>query len=246
MRKVAPFSGTCRLLDRAGVSGSVGLIVLATDLTSERDFRRLMQTHQLDFDLYVNRIRFDNPVTETSLRSMESDLADVAAQILPACPLDIVAFACTSASALIGDDAVTQAIRRGKPGVRVITTAAASSRSLAALGKRKISVLTPYSREVSLGLTDYFGRQGLDIVSLTYLDVDDDRDIARISPETIMQAALEATAKEAEALFISCTALRAVEMIEAIQERIGKPVISSNQATFWQTVYSLEQTSKPV
>lgn len=229
--------------ERLDVNGSVGLIVLETDLTTEHDFRRLMQQHLLDFDLYVNRIRFVNPVTIDNLRSMLSDLEKVSSKILPDCPVDTMVFACTAASAWLGDEAVTTAIQRGKPGASVITTAGASASSLTDLGKRKISVLTPYSEAVSQGLVDYFSERGLNIVSLTYLDIPDDRDIARLDPKSLIQAAKEAMSEDAGALFVSCTALRTVDVLDEIQDAIGRPVISSNQATFWQTVNSLKNIS---
>jgi len=219
---------------------TVGLIVLTTDLTCERDFSMMSKASDLAFDQYVNRIRFINPMTQQSLTSMIGDLAAVTADILPSCPLDTVVFCCTSASALIGDQVIQDAIWQSKPNAKVITTASASVASLLAKGYKKISLLTPYSKSVSEGVAKYFNDNGLDVVSLTYMDIKDDRDVARLSVESITAAAKAAIAPSAEALFISCTAMRVVEIKTVLEKELGIPIFSSNHSTFWQTMKAIQ------
>lgn len=219
---------------------SVGLIILTTDLTCERDFSILSKASDLEFNQYVNRIRFINPMTQQNLTSMLCDLTTVAADILPSCSLDAVVFCCTSASALIGEQAIKDAIWQSKPNTKVITTASASVASLLAKGYKKISLLTPYSKSVSKGVAKYFTDSGVDVVSLTYMDIKDDRDVARLSIESITAAAKAAIAPSAEALFISCTAMRVVEIKTALEKELGIPIFSSNYSTFWQTMKALQ------
>ncbi len=219
---------------------AVGMIVLSTDFTCERDFRDLAATHDLQFDLYVNRIHFQNPMTVYSLRAMLDDLTSVAADILPGYPLDAIVFNCTSASALLGDAAVRNAIQLGKPGVPVLTTAAAGVGHILQAGYKKISLLTPYNREISRGLADYFERGGLNIVSLNYMGIADDRDVARLTQSAIIDAACAAIDADVEAMFISCTAMRAAQILPEIEQATGLPVFSSNHSSFWQTMRILK------
>ena len=60
--------------------------------------------------------------------------------------------------------------------------------------------------------------------------------MAKLSPEAILQGAIEADRPEAEALFISCTAIRALDVVEKIENVIGKPVVTANQALIWQAL----------
>jgi maleate cis-trans isomerase len=60
--------------------------------------------------------------------------------------------------------------------------------------------------------------------------------MCRIPTRTVIEAALEADRPDAEAIFISCTAVRAVDCIERIEDALGKAVISSNLALFWQAL----------
>ena len=219
---------------------TVGLVVLATDLTCERDFSMLVNANNLEFDKYVNRIRFVNPMTSQNLTSMLGDLSTVTADILPSCDLDVVVFCCTSASALIGDKAIQDAISESKPKAKVISSASASVAHLVAKGYKKVSLLTPYSEVVSQGVAKYFNDNGVDIVSLTFMDIKDDRDVARLSSESITAAAKAAVDPSAEALFISCTAMRVVEMKEELEKELGIPVFCSNLSTFWETMKAIK------
>jgi len=133
---------------------TVGLILLSTDMTCERDFSILTAQNNLQFDLYINRIKFANPMTEFNLKRMLEDLGSVAGDILPDCPIDTIVFGCTSASALMGDEAVKQAIQSSKPNATVSTTASAAVSSLQRKGYKKISLLAPYIDPVSISLAN--------------------------------------------------------------------------------------------
>jgi maleate isomerase len=183
--------------------------------------------------VYVSRIAYANPTTPENLRKMQPALTDSAALILPGEDLDAICYSCTSASVVIGDAETAAAIGTAKPGVPVVTPAMASVRGLRAFGAKRISVLTPYTIETSRPMAAYFASHGFDIVSFTCLGLDDDREMARITPASLVELAREAVAPNAEALFVSCTALRAAVAAPAIEAVIGRPVVTSNQASAW-------------
>jgi len=221
-------------LETRPVRWRIGLIALATDHITECDLHALRPN--ADLGIYANRVQFTNPTTAENLIATLPHLTAAASQILPGETLDAVAYACTAASALIGDDAVREAIQAAKPEVPVITPPAAASDGFVALGCRKISVLTPYTEAVTAPVVRYFSERGLDVLNASCLGLADDTEIARIAPKTIVAAAETACDRDAEALFISCTALRAVQVLQPIEDRLGVPVVSSNQAMFWKTI----------
>lgn len=222
------------VLDARPAKWRVGLIALATDHTVERDFARMCPSDEIA--IYVNRVSNVNPTTHENLRKMLPQLGGAAAEILPEESLDVVAYACTSASVVIGEDAVRQAIQFSKPGVPVVTPSSAAVSAFEALGVKRVSLLTPYSLEVTQTMGAYFADQGLELLKLSCFGLEDDRDMARISRQSIVDAAVEACAPEAEAMFLSCTALRAAEAVEEIEARLGIPVVTSNQALFWKSM----------
>ncbi|MBP1886619.1 ectoine utilization protein EutA [Sinorhizobium mexicanum] len=218
-------------LDDRPLDKRLGLIILATDHTTEVDFQHLVASEQIG--VYVARIPYANPVTPENLRAMQPSLTAAAALILPDEALDVVMYSCTSASVVIGDEEVAAAIRTAKPEAAVVTPTAASVKGLRTLGARRISVLTPYTIETSRPMADYFAALGFEIDRFTCLGLTDDRAMARIAPDEIVAFAREAMAPESDALFISCTAVRAAGVIAEIEAAIGKPVVSSNYATAW-------------
>ncbi|MGR9243988.1 ectoine utilization protein EutA (plasmid) [Rhizobium leguminosarum] len=218
-------------LDDRPLAKRVGLIILATDHTTEVDFQRLVASERTG--VYVTRIPYANPVTPENLMKMQPSLTAAAELILPDESLDVVMYSCTSASVVIGDARIEAAVQAAKPGVPVVTPTAASVRGLKALGAKRISVLTPYSVETSRPMAVYFEGLGFEIDRFTCLDLSDDREMARISHDEIATFAEEAMAPKSDALFISCTAVRAAEVVPRIEKSIGKPVVSSNLATAW-------------
>jgi maleate isomerase len=221
-------------LNPANERPSVGLIVLNTDFTFERDFVRMYTEQKPDYDFYFNRIYFANPMTPESLAAIGDDLTEAAALILPNYDLDLVVFNCTSSSSIVGDEAIELAIQESKPTAKVLSTSQAVVANFKARGFKKISVLTPYSEEVSSLLRGYLERNGVEMVSSMHMDMDDDRDVAMLPADEIIKAAKAAIHNDADAIFISCTAMRSAEIIPEIEAAIGKPVFTSNQATFDQ------------
>jgi maleate isomerase len=142
-------------------------------------------------------------------------------------------YSCTSASVVIGDAEIETAVKAAKPTAAVVTPTAAAVSGLRAFGAKRISVLTPYTLETSRSMADYFEGLGFDIARFTCLGLTDDREMARISPDEIVAFAKEATAPDSDALFISCTAVRAAGVAARIEAAIGKPVVTSNLATAW-------------
>lgn len=206
----------------------LGLVLLSTDLTTERDVARAIPPDQAG--VHATRVAHVNPTTPENLRRMLPHLTSAAEMILPGLRLEAICYACTAATSVLGEEAVALSIHAARPGVRVVTPTGAAGRAFADLGVRRIALLTPYLPETTRPVLDVFDRSGIDVVRATCLGLEDDRDMARVDRATILAAAEAADHREAEALFISCTALPAMELAGQIESRIGKPVVTSNQA----------------
>ncbi|SDQ75181.1 ectoine utilization protein EutA [Pseudovibrio sp. Tun.PSC04-5.I4] len=233
------WTGT-NVLDTRPVKKRIGLVVLATDHTSECDFTRLCDPAEIG--VYVNRIDYQNPGTRENLVATGPRLTEAAAQILPGEELDVIAYSCTAASIVLGNTAVGKYLNAGKPNTPFVSPSSAAFDAFKALNVQRISVLTPYSTSISNELLRYFSANGPEIASANCLGIDDDREIARLSEETIIEAACATMDPSAEALFVSCTGLRAAVCIERIEARIGKPVVTSNQAMIWRCFQHLNSS----
>ncbi len=130
----------------------IGLLALSTDLTTERDYARIIPGDLAA--VYTSRVAFDNPSTPENLIKMAPRLTASAELLLPELPLDVICYCCTAASVVIGDEAIKDAVQAAKPGVPVVTPTSAARAALQVLGARKISILTPYLIESSRSLAE--------------------------------------------------------------------------------------------
>jgi len=203
-----------------------GLIALATDLTIEGDAARLMPEGT---QLHVTRIAFENPITAENLRRTGPRLREAAELIVPGVDLEGLIFGCSSASAVLGAG-IDALVGDRAP---LTTPMSAALRGFRALGASRVALMTPYLPDTTDIVGDCFEAGGVQVVSRRSMGHEDDRTIGLLSGEAVVEAALRADHPEAEALFLSCTALPAVPVLVQIEADLGKPVLSSNQVLFW-------------
>ena len=215
----------------------IGVIALSTDFTIEQDFRRIC--HNQNVDIYVNRIPFKNPLNKENYLKMVEHLADIAGNILPGEHIDSIAYGCTSGTVAIGDKRIADEINKSKEGSYVSTPMKAALKAFANLNLDKIAVLTPYPKEVNKTVFDHLIKNNIEINSFSSFNLEYDNDIANVDPKCLIEIIDNIDHKDAEAVFISCTALRAVEVLDQIEKRISKCVISSNQAIIWDCLRSV-------
>ena len=115
------------------------------------------------------------------------------------------------------------------------TTATAMVAALQALGVTRVAVAAPYIDEVCARLRRFLEESGLSVTSLENLGLRGMAITEVTSPE-VMELAKRADRPEAEALFLSCTNLRTFDVLEPLEQELGKPVISSNLATMWHAI----------
>lgn len=212
----------------------IGLVLLSTDLTLERDIERIIPRDQIA--TYITRLSYDNPMTIENLSAMEDGLVKAAKDILPGASLDSLAYACTSGSIAIGPDAVFKRLAEGQPGVPATTPITAAMDGFNLLGVSKVALLTPYPNDINQPILKFVEDNGVGVVAMSTFNMESDIDVARIPLSAILEAADEADHPDADALFLSCTALRSAECIETLEDRLGKPVMSSNQAMLWRAM----------
>jgi maleate isomerase len=216
-----------------GAAKRLGLVLLATDHTSERDFRRMLPPVA---DCFVSRVRFDNPTTIENLRALAADLTRATDLLVPGSDLHAVAFGCTAGTVAIGEEAIAERLAAARPGVPSTTPIRAALVGFAALAVRRVAMLVPYMDEVIQPVRAFLEDHGVAVTAITSFNIESDVDMARIPPTAIVEAGVEADRPDADALFVSCTALRAAQVAEALEARLGKPVVTSNQALCWHAL----------
>jgi maleate isomerase len=214
---------------------AIGLIVLATDNTIEYEWRKLFALDGVA--LYQSRVASPAEITPETLVAMKARIGPGTAVIRPGERLDVVAFGCTSASMVLGEETVFAQIREVRPGAACTTPITAARAALRALGARRIALVTPYVRRINDAMRDYLGARGVDVVRIGSFEHSDDNEVARIDARSIRAAILTLGARaDVDAVFVSCTSLRLVDSVAALEGELGKPVTSSNHAMAWHAL----------
>jgi maleate isomerase len=211
----------------------IGYVLLATEQTVQDDVMRLRPD---GVGIHFTRAAIPDSITNESLAAQADLLADCAATLLPDGSLDVVCYACTSGSLVIGEKRVFEELNRGAANARATSLITGVIRGLRAVGASKLVVATPYLDEINRREVDYLQAAGFEVLSIAGLNLEKDSDMVRVSPDYIAEFALQQDCQEADAIFVSCGALRTLDVVQHIEDQAGKPVIASNQAMIWDTL----------
>jgi len=215
----------------------IGLLALSTDLTIERDFHSIC--HSLPISLFVNRIHNENPLTKENLLKMHDQLESITEKILPGEKINTVAYGCTSGTIAIGEDKVKEKIQLAKPGCHVTTPITSAIKAFNKMNVKKIAVFTPYPESVNKTISEYLFKKNINVMSFSTFNLDLDVDFARVDPKYLSEILTKLNINDADALFVSCAALPALEILDEVEKKINKPVFSSNQTLIWDTIRSV-------
>ena len=219
------------------INPRIGLIALSTDFTIEQDYRNIC--HQLPVDIFVNRIPFENPLNHENYLKMANHISDVSAQILPSEDVDIIAYGCTSGTIAIGAERIKEEVNNSKPNAKVTTPITAAIKAFKHLGIKKIAVLTPYPKDVNETVFNYLNKNNLIIDSFSSFNLEYDSEIAQVSLDSLQKEISKIDLSKVDGLFVSCTALKIVDVLDKIEKLQNTTIISSNQAIIWDCLRSV-------
>ncbi|MDA7444770.1 racemase [Candidatus Pelagibacter ubique] len=215
----------------------IGLITLGSDFRIEKDFNNVI--YGRDVDLYVNRIHCYNPLTNETLAKMADDITDVTKDILPDQKIDCVAYGCTSGTIAAGYDVIEKNVKLAKPEAKVTTPITSAIKALKAFNISKVSVFTPYTKSINDSVVNYFNKENITVNGLTYFDIESDLDIGKVDEEYLFEVLSKINLEDSEALFVSCTALPVLSIIDKLEKKMNKVILSSNQTLIWESLNAI-------
>ena len=220
----------------------IGLIALASDFRIEKDFNDII--FGKDIDLYSNRINCYNPLTNETLKKMADDIPEATKNILPDQKLDCVAYGCTSGTIAAGYQSIYEKVNLAKPNTKVTTPITSAINALKTLKINKVSIFTPYTDEINQSVINYFKNEKIEISELSYFDIASDLDIGKVDPQHLFDVLIKLDLSNSDALFVSCTALPVLSIIDEIEKKLGKVILSSNQTLIWDTLKQVNNQNK--
>jgi maleate isomerase len=211
---------------------TLGLVVLKADETVEADFRRLLP--EGDLALHVTRVESGDDLTLETIGAMGDRLAGAAALFPGNTQFDCVGYACTSATSVLGIDDVHAMIASGCNTRAVSEPASALLDACRTLGISRLAFVSPYVAEVSAALRATLEAHGLAIARFGAFEEQSEAAVARIGRVDIIDAAcILAGQGGCDAIFLSCTNLRTLDVIATIEDATGLPVLASNPLLAW-------------
>ena len=217
-----------------GYRAKIGVIVPPTNTVNEAEWSRMapegISIHSTRMPLHVDTSSADGK------KSLYDDVAKATKDLAQA-QLDAIAYGCTAGSMVLPITELS-AFMSGITGRPCVTTAASIVNALKALSIAKVALATPYHQALNDHEIEFLAKTGVEVVHAKGLGIggggaQEYIQIAQTPESTVLDHVLSADRPEADALVVSCTDFPVLNLITDVEHRLGKPVITSNQATFW-------------
>lgn len=220
--------------DGYGDLARIGLVYMASSTVMEPEMYAMAGR---GVSIHTSRVTLPKVTVDGIDAMMHSPELESSVRLLAQAPLDVIVFGGTSASFLHGtawDYRVIEQMRSWSGGsAECVTTSTATLAALKEVGAGPVALATPYVPEIVDRAARFLGENGHPVVSSTGLDITSDHALAQVSPQQVYDLAKSVDTPEASAVFISCTNLRSVGVVAALEQELGKPVVSAVQASFW-------------
>lgn len=224
------------MIDHYGWRARIGLIYMNTGTVMEPEFQAMAPE---GVSIHTDRI-FLREVTVGGLdEMMDSDGTEQCARSLARAPLSSIVFGGTSATFLRGigyDETIKARMASVSNAIPVTTTSSAALKALRLLGVTRLSFVGPYDEQITERGRQFFAQNDFDVLSASGMGLKKDKDIGAVTLETVYDFARRTASPQADGVFISCTNLRSVGAIAALEADLGVPVVSAIQASFWDAL----------
>jgi maleate cis-trans isomerase len=215
-----------------------GVLIPSTNTTVEIECRLLPATYQA----HIGRLKSSGG---SFAPSRDEDI-DYQAHLLGTAKVELVILAQTSASLFAEDydDVVTKRMSAGA-GAPALTSAQAVGRAVRALGARRVAIVSPYSEAVNARAAHYFKtRHGLDPIALEGFGATDAYAIGQLGPQNAREAFARIDRPAIEAFVVPGGNFPTMPSIAAWEREIGKPVVTTNQASFWAMLRAFKSADR--
>ncbi len=216
----------------------IGLIIPSSNRLAEPQFHTYTPP---DVGIHFTRLRMTGKWRKP-LAELKKSLAETAQALSDTKP-SLIVFHCTANSmenGLAHEAAIVETVQSAS-GCETITTAQAITSALNRLAIRRLVLISPYVKRTNEHEIRYLRECGFDVVHEYGLGLDSDGYVA-VTPQEWINVVMENARPEADGYLLSCTNTRTIEVIEELEQQLGRVVITSNQATLWACLKKLGVT----
>jgi len=213
----------------------IGLVMLSTEHSLEMEWCKLYGKQATAF---TSRTYYSSELTPEALERTALGISDASDLIATGLPMDVMAFGCTSASIIIGEERIAQLLTHNRGNIPATNPWVATQAAFKHLNVNKVAIFSPYPTSVNFPLYTQLTQTGFDVVALGSLGIEHDTEITKVSRQSMLDG-LERIlpGSGAEVVFMSCTNLRVLDHIQEIENKFNIPVVCSNSAMFWHCMH---------
>ena len=228
-------SRTARRPGGYGWRGRLGMLMPSVNTCAEPDAVAMLPE---GVTVHSARLRLRGSTREEFL-AMTEDVEQAASLVSDGEP-DLIVFHCTAVSTL--DPSIGESIRRrieAATGIAATATSDALLTAFAALGAKRVVLLSPYIAAVNQTEIAFLQHYGITVLQDRGLGIAEGAAMPSVEPGQWQREALAIRHDDADAYFISCTNIRVRPVIDAIERALGRPVVTSNQAMIWHCLRAM-------
>jgi maleate isomerase len=220
-------------MDRLDWKAKIGLVVVSSSTVCEGRYPRVAPR---DVGFFTSRMLLTGGGL-AGIEAMERNAAR-AMEELASVPVDAIAYCCTVSGALrgvAGDRGFCRDMAE-RSGIPVTSTMLAVTEALQHLELRRVVVTSPYPDDHHDAERVYLEQCGIKAIAMRGMGLKTGPEFAKVTPEEILQFSLDAWDDAADGLFVSCMNFDAMPTVQALEDRLGKPVVTSHSATLWRAL----------
>lgn len=219
-----------------GTKGRLGVISIASSVVMEEEYQAIVPP---SVTLHSTRIKLGKADLEGLSALTEGDQLEKCTELLAQAPLNSILFGCTAGSLLGGLEYERRFINKMNSvsnSIPVSTTAIAVRKALDTLEIRKITMATPYVKELLKPAKKWLEEAGFEVLHIEGLGISNDIELGNQTLERVGKLALNCYREEADALLIACTNFKSAPLIGELEEKLRQPVVTYIQASLWESM----------
>lgn len=221
-----------------GWRARIGVIIPTVNTVTEPELNAVKPD---GVTVHFTRMPIHRNPAEDGFKALMTDL-DIRLDEFRTCGVDIVAYNCTVGSMGLPAETLIDKLKEGtlEPGGPAVATFSSVIAAFEALGVKRVALASPYTDETNQHEADILAANGIEVVRAAGMNFGHGeaagRMYARVTPEQIKAHARSVDCPEAEAIFLSCANFPSASVVEELETELGKPVVTSNLATFWASL----------
>jgi maleate cis-trans isomerase len=208
----------------------IGLLVPSSNTTVEPEFYRALPR---DVTLHTARL-FLTRIAPEAILDMVAEMENQS-RLLASAEVDVIVLGATAPSFLNGlgyDRELIQKIE-AVAGRSATTTSTALIQAIRHVGAQRVVLGSAYDAKVNAIAKTFLEASGVNVLAMKGLSLVDNLVVGRLAPDTAYDLARQVDRDDADAIVLACTNWQTMDALERIERDVGKPVISTTQASIW-------------